>query len=239
MKKIALSKRLQTVAHMVTSGHVVCDVGCDHAHTVIYLVEQGIAPRGIAMDINNSPLELARENIASRGLADKISVRLSDGLASLQAQEAETVIIAGLGGILMQSILATEPKKTASLAELVLQPQTELPAFRRYLRTGGFRTVAEDIVLEEGKFYHIMKAQPGLPDPSESARTTIDDSYGGLLLRARHPVLLQYLRREQRIAWDVIKEMNNNASYSNGKNHDKLIEMERKVDELTDLIGMW
>jgi tRNA (adenine22-N1)-methyltransferase len=239
MAKITLSKRLQTVAHMVTSGHAVCDVGCDHAHTVIYLVEQGIAPRGIAMDINHSPLEIATENIRGRGLADKIDVRLSDGLQSLQAGETEAVIIAGLGGVLMQAILAAYPEKTASLKELVLQPQTELPAFRRYLRLNGFRATAEDIVLEEGKFYHIMKVRPGRPDPNEPAKTTIADSYGRLLLESRHPMLLQYLKREQRITADIIKEMNNNASYANGKNNERLLEMERKFGELSDLIGLW
>ncbi|MDR0221026.1 MAG: class I SAM-dependent methyltransferase [Lachnospiraceae bacterium] len=239
MAKITLSRRLQTLAHMVTSGHAVCDVGCDHAHAVIYLVEQGISPRGIAMDINNSPLERAAENIAARNLADKIDVRLSDGLAALQVNEVEAVIIAGLGGILMQSILAAAPEKTGSLAELVLQPQSELPAFRQYLRLAGFHTVAEDIVLEEGKFYHLMKVRPGLPDPKEPGRTTIADSYGGMLLESRHPVLLQYLKREHRITMDIYKAMNNNDSYLNGKNHSRLLEIEGKLDELTDLIGMW
>jgi tRNA (adenine22-N1)-methyltransferase len=239
MAKITLSKRLQTVAHMVTSGHVVCDVGCDHAHTVIYLVEQGIAPRGIAMDINNSPLERATANIAAQNLTERIDTRLSDGLAALAVGEAETVIVAGLGGILMQSILAADPEKTASLGELVLQPQSELPAFRRFLRLNGFRMLAEDIVLEEGKYYHVMKARPGRPNPNEPAKTTIADSYGRLLLESRHPMLLQYLKREHRITMDIVKEMNNNASYQNGANHERLLEMEGKLDELTDLIGLW
>jgi hypothetical protein len=33
--------------------------------------------------------------------------------------------------------------------------------------------------------------------------------------------------------------MNNNASYQNGKNYERLLEMESKLGELTDLIGLW
>ena len=47
--RIKLSDRLLMSASRVTPGNVVADVGCDHAHTAIWLVKQGIAPRAIAM----------------------------------------------------------------------------------------------------------------------------------------------------------------------------------------------
>ena len=39
-----LSKRLKTVADLVTSGNIVADVGTDHGYVPIYLVEQNISP---------------------------------------------------------------------------------------------------------------------------------------------------------------------------------------------------
>jgi tRNA (adenine22-N1)-methyltransferase len=160
MNKIVLSKRLEAVAHMVAMRHKVCDVGCDHAPVAIYLVEQGISPRAIAMDINNGPLERARANVAASQFPDRIELRLSDGLAGLRPGEAESLLIAGMGGPLMQTIMQAEPKKTESFEEMILQPQSEIPAFRRFLRLNGFVVVAEDMVLDNSKFYPIMKAIP-------------------------------------------------------------------------------
>jgi tRNA (adenine22-N1)-methyltransferase len=155
-----LSKRLKAVAQMVSPQSKVCDVGCDHAHIAIYLVGQGIASRAIAMDMNNGPLERARANVAASQLSDRIELRLSNGLAALRLGEVDSLIIAGMGGPLMQTILDAEPEKTASVKELILQPQSEIPAFRRYLRLKGFALVAEDIVLDNSKYYPIMKAVP-------------------------------------------------------------------------------
>ena len=39
-----LSKRLETVASMVTKGNRAADVGCDHGFVPIFLVESGISP---------------------------------------------------------------------------------------------------------------------------------------------------------------------------------------------------
>jgi tRNA (adenine22-N1)-methyltransferase len=238
MKTIALSKRLQAVNAMVTPGYTVCDVGCDHAHTMICLVQQDAIPRAIAMDINKGPLERARVHIAEHGLADKIEVRLSDGLTALSIGEAEILIIAGMGGPLMQAILSAYPAKTAAFREIILQPQSEIPAFRRYLRRNGFRTIAEEMVLENDKFYPLMKVIPGVPDPRETEQITIADYYGDLLLKERHPVLRMYIKYEQRITLNIINGINN-SSYINNKSQVRLSEMERKAAELADLIGIW
>ncbi|MDE7427736.1 MAG: class I SAM-dependent methyltransferase, partial [Lachnospiraceae bacterium] len=77
---MTLSERLRTVAGMVTRGNVVCDVGCDHGFTAIYLVQQGISPRALAMDLREGPLSAAGEHIAAYGLGERIETRLSDGL---------------------------------------------------------------------------------------------------------------------------------------------------------------
>ncbi|MCL2718157.1 MAG: class I SAM-dependent methyltransferase [Lachnospiraceae bacterium] len=241
-----LSKRLQTIADMVTKGHCICDIGCDHAHIAIYLVGQGIAPRAVAMDIHTGPLERARGHIVAHGLADKIETRLSDGFVSLRAGEAETVIIAGMGGRLMQAILTDGAAKIAGIKELILGPQSEIPAFRRFLRMNGFHTEHEDLILEGDIFYPIIKAAPSrlkseelnTIDINETEATTIADCYGHIPLKQRNPALLKYLRREQKVTLEIINQINN-SSYLSKKNEEKLDEMRKKAAELTDLIGLW
>lgn len=157
--KIVLSKRLRMLADMVTPGHRLADVGCDHGFLCIYLVQTGICPRALAMDVRTGPLAAAGRHIGEAGLGDYITARLSDGLAAYRAGEADAMVCAGMGGRLMERILIEGMDKAREMKELVLQPQSEIPRFREFLREAGFQVVQEDAVFEEGKYYFAMKAQ--------------------------------------------------------------------------------
>jgi len=146
-----LSLRLKTVADSVTGGSRVADVGCDHAYIAIHLAENNIAPRVIAMDVNKGPLSKARDNIELRGLKDRIETRLSDGLARLTPGEADTVVIAGMGGALMARILTDGETDLNEVKELILQPQSEIFLVRRYLHENGYRIESEKMEKEDEK----------------------------------------------------------------------------------------
>ena len=102
---ITLSKRMQANADMVSLGGTVADIGCDHGYLSIYLLESGKKDRAIAMDVRSGPLSSAEDNVKNAGLSDKVRLRLSDGLEKLGLGEADTVVIAGMGGPLMEEIL--------------------------------------------------------------------------------------------------------------------------------------
>ena len=155
---VILSARMQAVADMVTKGNRVCDVGCDHGYVSIYLVQSKVSPSVLAMDVNKGPLLRAREHVADAGLKEYITLRLSDGLSAYERGEADTLICAGMGGRLMQRILAQYPSKARDFKELILQPQSEISFFRRFLRNEGYSIVWEDMILEEDKFYPVIKA---------------------------------------------------------------------------------
>lgn len=181
VKPVLLSKRLQALADMVTPGLSVCDVGCDHGFLSIYLVQKQIAPRVLAMDLRTGPLAGAKEHIRAYGLEEQITTRLSDGLEAMEIGEAQAMVCAGMGGALMTSILQQESKKAHSLKELILQPQSEVPFFRTFLRDAGYEIVAEDIVEEEGKFYPMMKAVPinVNQDEGDADKNDIDKANAG------------------------------------------------------------
>ena len=194
MKTIELSARMQALVNMVSEGSVVCDVGCDHGWVSIYLVQKGIASKVYAMDVRTGPLERAKEHIARYQLEEAIETRLSDGLTNLQAGEADCMICAGMGGPLMMKILTEGREKAKVMKELILQPQSELAMFRRFLREEGYRIVAEDMVLEDGKFYPMMKVVPTEEVlPVNEEKQDVYDAYGELLLMQRHPVLEEFL----------------------------------------------
>lgn len=227
MRPAALSERLRTVAGMVTRGNRVCDVGCDHGFVPIYLVQQGISPKVLAMDLREGPLRAAREHVAAYGLEEQIETRLSDGLHNYNAGEVDALICAGMGGGLMQRILEAEREKTDSFRELILQPQSEIERFRRFLRESGFGILDEEILKEDGKFYQVIRASrqgiTGVQDderrkgmssvPAECADISDDelcklkDRYGPVLLRKRTPVFLSYLEREAAVYAEILANL--------------------------------
>ncbi|MCM1134217.1 MAG: class I SAM-dependent methyltransferase [Clostridium sp.] len=222
--KIVLSARMKALADMVTIGGRVCDLGCDHGYLSIYLIQHKISPHVLAMDVRKGPLGKAEEHIRRAGLEEYITLRLSDGLSGYSIGEAETLVCAGMGGPLMREILAREPLKTEDFKELILQPQSEIASFRKGLRALGLEIVREDMVLEDGKFYPMMKAVPAEKDfdglsaegslcwetesgkreeKAEGLRQELEDRFGPELLRARHPVLWEFLKRE----WQKSREL--------------------------------
>ena len=156
--RISLSERLLMSAKMVTKGSRVADVGCDHAHTGIWLIKNDIASKVIAMDVRKGPLEKARENIKLYGLDGIIETRLSDGLEKLSVGEADSIVIAGMGGTLTVEILKNGIEKAAAARELILQPQSDIGMVRRFLRENGFVITQEKMCKEDGKFYNSIRA---------------------------------------------------------------------------------
>ena len=161
-----LSKRLQTVAHLVHSGGVVADIGCDHGFTIIYLVMNQLASAGIAMDVADGPLMRAKEHIHQYGLDNRIALRKSDGLQQLVEGEADTILISGIGGALMERILREFPHVTQSAKELVLSPQSEIYKVRHALHDLGFVIAQEEMVFDQGKYYTIIWR---VPDANETS----------------------------------------------------------------------
>lgn len=198
-----LSKRLAAIAQMVTEGNRLVDVGCDHGYLPVYLVLNKKIPGAIAMDVRKGPLSRAQEHIRQFGLENYIETRLSDGLEKLLPGEGDTLVIAGMGGPLMERILSAGSSVLGGFSELILQPQSDIPHFRRFVWEKGFVVVEERMILEDGKFYPMMKAVPDNGAAGEPY-TPVEEAFGRLLLRERSSVLKQYLERELRIRDEIL-----------------------------------
>ncbi len=199
---MVLSKRLQAVAAMVPIGTIAADIGCDHGYVSIYLIKNSICPKVIAMDVNQGPLARAALNIKQEHLEAFIETRLSDGLTKLNDKEADTVICAGMGGRLMERILIGGIKQIGKIPFLVLQPQSELFVVRQFLRKSGYEIIDENIIFDDGKYYPMMlaKVNEDIEFTREiDAEVTIEDYYGPILLKKKHPILKEYLLFEQEV----------------------------------------
>lgn len=207
-----LSKRLQAVADLVTPGNRVADVGCDHAYISIYLASHQISPQLIAMDINQGPIDRARENIVKYRCEGLIDVRKSNGLEKLEAGEADTILIAGMGGELTNQILTKRMEVINSVRELVLQPQSEIYKVRQMLSEKHFLIIRENMMKEDGKYYMMMKAVPGEPmENPEEYRLYRDEHYhyGRLLLEQQNPVLKEFLLWDLEICRNIMNTLVN------------------------------
>lgn len=237
---VKLSRRLRTVAGMVTEGNIVCDVGCDHGFVSIYLIQQGISPRAIAMDVNDGPLRAAGEHVGEYGLTGYIETRLSDGIAVLAAGEADTLICAGMGGRLIRRILEDGKEKIRQMREVILQPQSEIGMVREYLRKEGYSIIDENMVLEEGKYYPVIKALPeAAPQEALEERNgerlakadgavwsgeqedagwqKVEDKYGPVLLKKKDPILEDYLRKEHSLCMQIMENLRGNGRETEGR----------------------
>ncbi len=159
---IGLSKRLQTICDMVQPGTRICDVGCDHAYVDIRLLQENKIAFALAMDVADGPLATARSNLELTELYEsgRCELRKSDGLAAYEPGEADCMICAGMGGILMTSLLEAGQEKAASFEELLLSPQSELHLVREWLQRSGFVIAEERFLTDEGKYYTVMRAVP-------------------------------------------------------------------------------
>ena len=195
---IRLSNRLSALASLVSKGHRLADIGTDHGYIPIYLCQTGIIPSAIAMDIGKGPLQQATAHIKQQGLSSRIRTRLSDGLTALQPGEADTILIAGMGGGLVMKILSQGTHALTGREELILQPQSEIAQVRAYLRTHGFRILEEDMILEDGKYYPMMKVvqETASDQREETVQVQVEDAFGPVLLQKKHPVLKEWLQRE-------------------------------------------
>lgn len=220
-----LSKRLLAVASLAPAGHCLADVGTDHGYIPIYLIEQGKYERAIAMDVRKGPLKRAEENRNLHHLEKEIALRLSDGVLALKEGEVETVVIAGMGGGLVMKILKEGEKVLETVKTLILQPQSELSRVREFLYASSYRIEEEHMVLEDGKYYPMMRVVHGKAEPFSE----LEKKYGPLLLKEKNPCLQSFLDWEEKKYQEIRKSL----KAQEGENISRrLLEVEKELADI-------
>lgn len=225
-----LSKRLETVASFVEKGSSLADIGTDHGYIPIVLAERGVIEKGFAMDVRKGPLERAKEHIAEYHMEDRIEARLSDGAENLKPGEADAVVIAGMGGELVIHILEGGRHLWESVRQWVLSPQSDLRKVRRYLRDHGFVIVREEMLEEDGKYYTVMNVARGSMEWISDAY----DCYGPCLIADRHPVLKEYLAREERQMKQILGQLERQETETARNRTNEVREQLAWIQEVTD-----
>lgn len=158
---IDLTPRLKKIADLACYEGIpvsACDVGTDHGYIPVYLAQKGCKSL-IATDISAPSAQKAADNAIKYHLEDRISVRVGNGLEKVSDNEAECVIIAGMGGLMITKILnANLPE---GIKRFVLQPMRSDYELRLFLRDNGFNIDKEVLCEDDGKIYTIMLVSYG------------------------------------------------------------------------------
>ncbi len=152
---VELDRRLETMAGLVARGSVAADIGTDHGYLIVSLVQRGIISRGYATDLRPKPLAKAQLLVRANGLGDRITCLLCDGLKEVP-HDAGEILIGGMGGDLIATILEEAPWIRKEKPHLILQPMTKAEHLRQYLAGAGFRIDREIPVESEGFVYSVL-----------------------------------------------------------------------------------
>ncbi len=186
-----LSKRLNFIINNIDNSTVLADIGTDHGYIPLYATQNGLCSKAIAIDINKDPLDKARLNAILEGAGDELEFRLGDGLKPLEKDEAEVVIIAGMGGNLIRDILEESIDKVTSLNYLILVPAQNPEVLREYLYNNDYEIICEDLCEEEGIYYELFKVRK--KDGESMALDPIYYEVSPKLLMQKHPLMKEYL----------------------------------------------
>lgn len=157
-----LSKRLAAVAAYVPKNSRLADVGSDHAYLPLFLVEKGHIDFAVAGEVVQGPYQSALANVTQASKQEQIQVRLANGLAAINSSDQiDTITIAGMGGRLIADILSAGMDKLVNVQRLILQPNNREDELRIWLEENGFQIVAEEMVVENQKFYEILVVEQG------------------------------------------------------------------------------
>jgi len=185
-KQLALQPRLHMLARLVPEGCRLTDVGTDHGYLPVALLQQGRIAAAIASDIGAEPLEHARRTAMQYGV-DGMDFRLCAGLSGVAPEETDVIVIAGMGGETIISILQDAPWTADGRHRLLLQPMTKAAALRHWLADNGYTFTDEHLVEDKGRIYPILCVKGGVFRPLTEA-----EALCGVLL-ADDPLYAAYL----------------------------------------------
>lgn len=221
-----LSTRLQTCLDALKPLQKIADIGTNHAYLPCVGMLDNQLTYAIAADIGVGPLESAKATIKRYGLEAKIETRLGGGLSILAPSEVEGVVVAGMGGKLIVSILDADIPLTTSFKRLVLQPNIDANLVRAWLSNHSFTIIDEKIVLDEGKFYEVIVAEP---TDEETSYNELDLEFGPILRQTPNDEVFK-------ARW--MKEFNKNQEIMDqlAVNHPRLADLEARQALLSEVL---
>ncbi len=185
--RIELDDRLKMLTELVPACDVAADVGTDHGFLGAWLLENKRCRKMQFLDISAQSLQKARDLIEDMQLEARSVFSVGDGLAAL-TEDAQTVIIAGMGGLTIAGIIERGRERLKG-ARLIMQPNVGIRELRERLTKEGFRIADERLTRTGGRWYVGIAAEEG-----EASYTDREMLIGPILLQNKPSELKEYAR---------------------------------------------
>jgi len=216
-----ISKRLLSIVNKAKGFNSLADVGSDHGYLGIYAAKELGFKEVLLTDINPDPINQAKKNIASFDVSHKVTAVLGDGLKPIN-KEYDVLVISGMGGNLISSILTDDITKAKSFKRLVLSPNKDSYILRKMLMDNDFKIIDEDLVLDY-KHYEIIVATPNIKE----SYTELELKYGPFLIKNKSDVFLNFYHKKL----EFFKEELANATSLKAVN-----ELKNKIAEIEQIL---
>ena len=241
---IVLTERLQTIADNVLEGESVADIGTDHGYLPLYLWESKVSPRVIMADISKGSLNKAKENCERMFPNEKFDLRLGDGLEVLDKGEVDTVVMAGIGGLLAIEIMDWDISKTLSFKKLIIQPRSNLGSLLRYLYERSFEVEKLILTPENKRICEVLVVR--VPDKYSSIKDSsgINDEefdFPDLLIENANSFTLEYLENAKQTESNILNKIltGKGISINEVKGDKALEERTARINRLDVLINRY
>lgn len=233
-----ISQRLKAIAHLAENSFRVLDVGSDHGYLPYLLLKNSEVVKVIVADISNESLLKAKGNLEtffdSKTIEERVKFKRADGLKAVRENEVDTVVIAGLGGLLISRILKESEAVRKTVGTFILQPRSNQGSLRRYLMASGF-LIEREILARDGK--HISEI---IVAKNTDQSIKIEDNEIAyelplkLLDTEDKKLLLEFLNNKKEIEEFVLKEV----TESKGTDSIEVIEKMKRLSYIDEMIKM-
>ncbi|MBC1831796.1 tRNA (adenine-N(1))-methyltransferase [Listeria seeligeri] len=233
MNEEQLSKRLEKVASYITHNERIADIGSDHAYLPCFAIKNKTASFAVAGEVVDGPFQSAQKQVRSSGLTTQIDVRKGNGLEVINPEDAiETIVIAGMGGTLIRTILEEGEAKLTNVTKLILQPNIAAFQLREWSEKNNWTIKSEAILREDNKIYEIIVLEPA----TEPVKWTEHEIFfGPHLLEEQNPIFKSKWRHEANTWRNIIQTISSNQPISED-NQTKIRELEHKIALVEDVL---
>ncbi|QKY69477.1 class I SAM-dependent methyltransferase [Lentibacillus sp. CBA3610] len=211
---IKLSGRLENVASLIPKGAEFADIGSDHGYLPCYVCLHDESAQAVAGEVNEGPFLSAQETVKRYGLAKRIDVRLGNGLEILKDGEVNLVVLAGMGGALISTILDEGKDRLKSIKRIIAQPNVGERRVRQWFYTHGYTITNEAMIKENGHIYEIIA---GDKNPTTQEMTEKQLLFGPRLLKQKPELFYQKWENEYAKRQRIIDQMKKAALPNDNK----------------------
>jgi tRNA (adenine22-N1)-methyltransferase len=181
------SQRIVSLASLCPTDGPLVDIGSDHGQLLQTLYLQGFAFSLYGSELSSSSFQSLKKSVEDY----PFHLYQADGLNHLP-DKVNTIVIAGMGGLLIIDILTKGIAALSKVQTLVLGPQRDVQKVRQWLAKYGWMITEEKFVLESEKGYPLLVAKSG-----KMTLTAIEATYGPILISKGDPIFLQWLKLEK------------------------------------------